>query len=116
MNSIAQHAVTNGYGNSENLRAQPTSSSFFVDRYSNARRAALAPLDRRAIAGMIGIGIVATRYSVTASSSRMLVDVEQDQDEQRTQQMKNVNSMKPRERLCARAPTRTGTRSRGRTA
>jgi hypothetical protein len=36
MNSIAQQAVTNGYGNSENLRAQPTNSSFFVVRYSNA--------------------------------------------------------------------------------
>ena len=27
MNSIAQQAVTNGYGNSENLRAQPTNSA-----------------------------------------------------------------------------------------
>ena len=36
MNSIAQQAVTNGYGKSENLRAQPTSSSFLVVRYSKA--------------------------------------------------------------------------------
>jgi len=42
MNSIAQHAVTNGYGNSENLRAQPTNSSFFVEKYSNAGVGAFA--------------------------------------------------------------------------
>jgi len=36
MNSIAQHAVTNGYGKIENLRAQPISSSLRVVRYSNA--------------------------------------------------------------------------------
>ena len=61
MNSIAQHAVTNGYGKSENLRAQPTNSSFFVEKYSNAGAGAFA--DR--------IGIVARAlYSVTASISR----------------------------------------------
>src|SRR5258707_747009 len=49
MNSIAQHAVTNGYGNKENLRAQPTSSSFLVVRYSNA------PLFSCACAGTIAI-------------------------------------------------------------
>jgi hypothetical protein len=42
MNSIAQHAVTNGYGNSENLRAQPTNSSFLVEKYSNAGEGAPA--------------------------------------------------------------------------
>src|SRR5215218_2763968 len=34
MNSIAQHAVTKGYGKMENLRPQPTSSSFLVVMYS----------------------------------------------------------------------------------
>ena len=34
MNSMPQHAVTNGYGKSENLRAQPTSSSFLLVKYS----------------------------------------------------------------------------------
>ena len=53
MNSIAQQAVTNGYGNSENLRAQPASSSFFVVRYSNAAYLD-EPADR---VGKIGIGI-----------------------------------------------------------
>src|SRR5664279_6296109 len=36
MNSIAQHAVTNGYGKSENLRAQPIISSLRVTRNSKA--------------------------------------------------------------------------------
>src|SRR5512139_1091244 len=36
MNSIAQQAVTKGYGNSENLRAQPMNSSFLVVMYSSA--------------------------------------------------------------------------------
>ena len=35
MNSIAQHAVTNGYGKSENFRAHPISSSLRVAMYSN---------------------------------------------------------------------------------
>ena len=65
MNSIAQHAVTNGYGNSENLRAQPTSSSFFVVRYSNAGGSA-------PVAGRIGIVRRGHGYSVTASRSRAL--------------------------------------------
>src|SRR5688572_18550778 len=66
MNSMAQQAVTNGYGKSENLRAQPTSSSLRVHRYSNA---ALAP-----VAGRMGIGtgMAAMGYSVTASSRRDL--------------------------------------------
>ena len=56
MNSIAQQAVTNGYGNSENFRAQPHSSSFLVVRYSNA-----ALLDELAArVGKIGIGARAT--------------------------------------------------------
>ena len=63
MNSIAQQAVTNGYGNSENLRAQPQSSSFFVVRYS---KAALLPPP----AGAIGIVGLRGTHSVTPSSSR----------------------------------------------
>ena len=77
MNSIAQQAVTNGYGNSENLRAQPTSSSFLVVRYSKRRRlAAVAGRDRDRA------GAVAWRYSVTAFEQPRLVDVEQDQHQQ----------------------------------
>ena len=49
MNSIAQQAVTNGYGNSENFRAQPTNSSFLVVRYSSG-----AALRRRGGIAFIG--------------------------------------------------------------
>jgi len=64
MNSIAQQAVTNGYGKIENLRAQPISSSLRVVRYSNEASLLWA-------AGTIGMvrAYMATGYSVTPRSA-----------------------------------------------
>ena len=80
MNSIAQHAVTNGYGNSENLRAHPTSSSFFVERYSNACDGAFA----------VRIGIVfAAMLLGDLFQQPRLVDVEQHQNQQKYEDEKS---------------------------
>ena len=64
MNSIAQQAVTKGYGKRENFRAQPTSSSFFVEMYSKAWRRS-GPTESGSCVARHG-------YSVTASRSLAL--------------------------------------------
>src|SRR6185369_6175740 len=70
MNSIAQHAVTNGYGKSENLRAQPISSSLRVVRYSNA--ASFVERDAAGETGLMGKVRASMAYCATASISPAL--------------------------------------------
>src|SRR5512145_2215859 len=93
MNSMAQHAVTKGYGNSENLRAQPISSSFLVEMYSNA------PV------GSLRIGITLSSIALVrhAFEQPRPVYIEQDDDQQESEQEEREQH-EARHRLCTERP------------
>src|SRR5690242_14273272 len=98
MNSMAQHAVTNGYGKSENLRAQPTSSSFLVVRYSNAPLFTLADA-----MGMVRAARASIVLFRDGFEQPCLVDVREDEQQQRDEDAEE-REHRTRHRLRAQCP------------